>query len=79
MAMNGKSQERETGYLLMEGQNNIIRSKNVEAKIDNTPQNSYCMLCRDRDEMDNLIISKYRKIVRKEYKTRHKRVGMATH
>ena len=40
----------------MATQNNAIRSNYVKAKIDNTQQNSECILRRDKDETVNRII-----------------------
>ena len=42
----------------------------MKAKIDKRQQNSKCMLCGDRDETINHIISECSKSVQKEYKTR---------
>ena len=40
--------KRETEFLLIEAQNNAIRTNDVEAKTDKTQQNSKCSLCGDR-------------------------------
>ena len=37
------------------------------------------MLCGDRDEVINQIISEYNKLVQKEYKTRHDWYGKMIH
>ena len=48
---------REIKSLLITEQNDAIRTNYVEAWIDKTQQISKCMLCSDRDETFNLIIS----------------------
>ena len=49
--------------MIIEVQTNAIRTNYVKMQ-----QNSECRLCDDRDEN---IISEYRNLVQKEYKTRH--------
>ena len=66
---------RETESHLITAQNNAIRTNHIKARIDKTQQNSKCRLCSDRNETTNHIISKCRKLVQKEYKTRHDWVG----
>ena len=66
---------RETESLLIAAQNNATRTNYIKARIDKTPQNRKSMLCSDRDETINYIISKYSKLEQKEYKTRHNWVG----
>ena len=61
----------ETESLLIAAQNNAVRINHIKARIDKTQQNSKCRLCGDKDEAINHIISEYRKLVQKEYKTRH--------
>ena len=39
----------------------------MKARIDKTQQNSKCMLCGDRDETINHIISECSKLAQKEY------------
>ena len=60
--------KRETESLLIEAQNNAVRTNHIKARIDKTQQNSKCRLCGDIDETINHIISKS---VQKEYKIRH--------
>ena len=62
--------KRETAYLLITAQINIIRINYIKAKIDNTQR-----LCGDRYEMVDHIISECSKRVQKEYKTKHDRVA----
>ena len=63
--------KRETESLLIEAQNNAIRTNPIKARIDKTQQNSKCRLCGDRDDTINHIISECSKLAQKEYKTRH--------
>ena len=44
-------------------------------RIDKTQQNSKHMLCGDRDETINYIISEYSKLAENKYKTRHDWMG----
>ena len=59
--------KRETESLLIATQNNAIRTNHIKAKIDKTQQNSRCMLCGDRDETINHIISYSSKLAQKKY------------
>ena len=56
-----------------------IRTNHIKARIDKTQQNSRCRLRVDRNEMINDIISEWRKLAQKEYKTRHECVGKVIH
>ena len=67
--------KREIKSLLIAAQNNAIRTNYIKAKIDQTQLNSRCRFCGDRDEAINHIISECSKLVQKEYKTRHDRMG----
>ena len=62
----------------MAAQNRAIRTNHIKARIDKTQQNSKCILCGDRDETINHIISKCSKLAA-EYKTRHDWVGKVIH
>ena len=42
--------KKETESLLIAAQNNVIRTKQIKARIDKTKQNSKCRLFGDRDE-----------------------------
>ena len=70
---------RETESLLIVAQNNAMRTNHIKAIIDKTQQMSICMLCVDRDEKINHIISEWSKLAQKEYKTRHDWVGKVIH
>ena len=63
--------KRETLSLHRQAQNNAVRTNHIKARIDKTQQNSKCILCGDREETINHIISKCRKFAQKEYKTWH--------
>ena len=67
--------KRETESFLMAAQNNDMRIDNANAKIGKRQQNSTCMLCSDRDQTINPIISECSKPAQKEYKTRHDLIG----
>ena len=71
--------KRETEYLLIAAQDNVIRTKQIKARIDKTRQNSKCRLCGDRDETFNHIISECSKLAQKDYKSRHDWVGKEIH
>ena len=51
----------------------------VQVKINNTQKNRKCMLCGDRDETVNHIISECSNLAQKEYKSRHNWVGKVIH
>ena len=57
--------ETVTKLLLIEAQNNALRTNHVKAKIDNTQQNSKCRLCGDRDETIYHRISECSKLAQK--------------
>ena len=71
--------KRETESLLIEAQDNAVRTNHIKARIDKTQQNSNCRLCSDRDETINHIISECSKLAQKEYKTRHEWAGKMIH
>ena len=48
-------------------------------RIDKTQQNSRCILCGDKDETINHIISECSKFAQKEYKARHDWVSKVIH
>ena len=58
---------RETESLLIEAQDNAIRTNYIKAGIDKLQQNSKYRLCGDS------------KLAQKEYKTRHDWVGKVIH
>ena len=60
--------KRETKSLIKVAKNDAIKTK---VKIDKTLQYSKSIFCGDRDEMINHLISRYCKLGRKEYQTRH--------
>ena len=67
--------KRETESLLIAAQNNAVRTNQMKARIDKTPQNSKCRQRGNRDETINHNISECNKLVQKEYKTRQDWVG----
>ena len=71
--------KRESESLLMEAQDNAIRTHHIKERIDKTQQNSKCRLCGDRDETTNHIISECSKLAQKEYKARHDWVDKVIH
>ena len=70
--------KRETESFLKAAQNSAIRTNHIKARIDKTQQNSKCILCGDRDETTNHIISECSKLAQ-EYKARHDWVGKEIH
>ena len=52
--------KRKTESLLIEAQNNAIRTNYIKVKIDSTQKNS--KLCRQKDEMFNHIMSRSDKL-----------------
>ena len=71
--------KRKTESLLIAAQNNAVRTNHINARIDKTQQNSKCLLCGNRDETINHIISECCKVAQKEYKSRHDWVGKVIH
>ena len=71
--------KREIDSLLIAAQDNAVSTNHIKARRDKTQQNSKCRLCGNRDEIINLIISKFSKLAQKEYKTRHDCVGKVIH
>ena len=71
--------KRETESLLIAAQDNAIRTNHIKARIDKTQQNSKWILCSDRDETINHIISECSKLAQKEYKARHDWIGKVIH
>ena len=54
--------KRETESLLIEAQDNAIRTNHIKGRIDKTQSNSKCRLYGHRDETINHIISECRKL-----------------
>ena len=54
--------KRETESLLIAAENNAIRTNHIKTRIDKTEQNSKCMLCSDKDETINFMISERSKL-----------------
>ena len=51
--------QRENEFLLIAPQYNAIITNDIKARIDKTQENSKCLLCGDRDETINHIISEF--------------------
>ena len=68
------SHERKTYSLLIAAQINALRTNRIKARIDKTQQNSRCMLCGERDETIDHIISEFSKLAKKDDKNVHDRV-----
>ena len=73
------SLKRETESLLIARQNNVIRVKYINAKIDKTQKNTKCRICDDRDKTIDHIISECSKLAQKKYKMRDDWVGKVDH
>ena len=73
----GKIKERNWS-LQIAAQNNAMRTNYIYT-IDKTQQKSRCILCGDRDETINHIISECSKLVQRKYKTRNDWVGKVIH
>ena len=71
--------KRETESLLIAAQDIAVRNNNIKARIDKTQQNSKGMLCGDRDETINHIISECSKLAQKGNKARHDWVVKVIH
>ena len=71
--------KRETESHQIVAQNNAIRANHIKTLKDKMQQNSKYMLCGDRDETINHIISECSKLAQKEYKTRHDWIGKGIH
>ena len=63
--------KRQTESLLIVVQNITVRTTYVKAKTDDAQENSKYMLCGDRGETINQIISECSKLAQREYMTRH--------
>ena len=66
-------------WIWLKKENNAIRINHINARIDQTQQNSRCWLYGVRDETINRIISECSKLAQKEYKARYDRVGKVIH
>ena len=71
--------KREIESLLITAQNNIIKTNDVQEKLDKTQQNSKRRLSGEGYERINYIVSRCRKLGQKEYKTRHDWVSKVIH
>ena len=71
--------KRETESLLIAAPDSAVRTNHIKARIDKTQQNSKCMLCGDRDETIDHIISECSKLAQREYKARHDWAGKVIH
>ena len=58
--------KRETEFLLIATQNNAMRTNQIKARTDKTPQNRKCRLCGDRNETINHMISECSILAQKE-------------
>ena len=65
--------------LLIEAQDNAIRTNHIKLRIDKTQQISKFRLCGDRDETINHIISECSKLAQKKNKARHDWVSKLIH
>ena len=79
MWLRKRNLKSETESLLITAQYNAIRTNYIKAIIDKMQLNSKSMLCGDRDETINRIISECSKLAQKEYKTRHDWMGKVIH
>ena len=71
--------EKETESFLIAAQNTTIMTNYVKAKLHTMQQNSRCILCDDRHETINPIISEFSELAQKEYQTRHDCVAKVIH
>ena len=71
--------KRETEFLLIATQTNVMRTNYIKAKINNVQQNKKCRLCGDKDKIINHMISKCSKLAQKEYNIRYDRVETVIH
>ena len=71
--------KRETESLIVAAQNQSIRANLVKAKIDKSQGDSLCRVCRKVDESIDHIVSGCSKLVQKEYKRRHDKLGKIVH
>ena len=63
--------KKEEESLLIEAQNDNIRTNHIKARIDKMSLNSKHRFCGGREENINQIISQCSKLEQKEYKTKH--------
>ena len=71
--------KRETESLIVAAQNQSIRTKLVKTKIDKTPGDSSCRVCRKVYQSIDHNIRGCSKLVEKEYKRRHDNLGKIVH
>ena len=64
-----KKEKRKSKSLLEAAENNAMTVICIKAKIDTTLKNGKCRWCGNGDETVNHIISGYKKLTSKEYKT----------
>ena len=71
--------KRETESLVVAGQNQIIRTNLVEARIDKSQGDSLCRVCRKVDESIDHNVSGCSKLPQKEYKRRYNNLVKIVH
>ena len=67
--------KRDTESLIVEAQNQSIRTNLVSAIIDKSQENSLRRMCRKVDESIDDSVSGCNKLAQKEYKRRHDNLG----
>ena len=71
--------KRETESLIVEAQNQSIRTSLVKAKNNKSQGDSLCRVCRKVVESIDHIVSSCIKLEQKEYKRRHDNLGKIVH
>ena len=75
LASEWRGTERETESLIVATEIKSIRINLVKAKIEKSPEDSLCRMCRKVDKGIDDIVSSCSKLSKKEYKRRHGNLG----
>ena len=79
LSVRNGSIKRETESLIMEAQEQVIRTNAIKAKIDRTQAESKCRLCGKVDETVRHIVCECPMLAQREYKRKHEWVGRKIH
>ncbi|XP_062819964.1 uncharacterized protein LOC134294068 [Anolis carolinensis] len=71
--------KKETEGLILAAQEQAIRTKAIQAKIEKSADDPKCRLCKETDETIDHILSCYKKIAQTDYKQRHNYVAQMIH
>ena len=63
----------------MAAQDQAIRTNAIKARIDKTPSDSKCRLCKVKENAIDHLVSRCRKIAQTDYLERHDKVATMLH